>query len=209
MFFPPGMSGRHENPFYGRDKPPHICVDNSSWPPIGDRVVVRIVARVRMPGPVIRIRSISTILVLAYLAATIGFPISDRPIKTAEDFPCRDHACGCLNADMCRTQCCCFKPTPTKSCCSKGRRAECDDSAVCEAGEAPSDQIVGLVIAPLSCQGKTSHWVAVSCDLGLAFAIRVPAPVSGSRRKIPFNDFIPVTNSILPEVPPPRAARLS
>lgn len=165
--------------------------------------------RVRMPGPVIRIRSISTILVLAYLAATIGFPISDRPIKTAEDFPCRDHACGCLNADMCRTQCCCFKPTPTKSCCSKGRRAECDDSAVCEAGEAPSDQIVGLVIAPLSCQGKTSHWVAVSCDLGLAFAIRVPAPVSGSRRKIPFNDFIPVTNSILPEVPPPRAARLS
>jgi hypothetical protein len=53
----------------------------------------------------------AAVALFAYLAAAIGFPLpatfashKDR----SEPFPCRDHACGCQNAEECWSGCCCF-----------------------------------------------------------------------------------------------------
>lgn len=48
-------------------------------------------------------------VVLAYLAAMIGFPMPASARKiSSEPFPCQNHSCGCMNAEQCRHSCCCF-----------------------------------------------------------------------------------------------------
>lgn len=157
-----------------------------------------------MLGLVIRNRIISAILVPAFLAATIGFPIPEWPAKSGKDFPCKDHACGCFNAEMCRTQCCCFKPAAEKSCCTKSeddRKAEVG----CDEGEASANRLAGTVIAPLTCKGATSHWIAVSFSFGLRSIEVIPTPSPGKECKAPVGDRVPPDATLLPDVPPPRA----
>jgi hypothetical protein len=45
----------------------------------------------------------------AVAIATLGIPLPVPAIKDiAEAFPCMDCGCGCVNADMCWRQCCCY-----------------------------------------------------------------------------------------------------
>ncbi len=57
----------------------------------------------------VRLTALLTALVM--LVASVGIP-APAPVvrKPGPYFPCRDHACGCLTPEMCRTACCCFKP---------------------------------------------------------------------------------------------------
>jgi hypothetical protein len=57
-------------------------------------------------------RRLCTGLVLgAYLATALGFPLSISPRKeSSQPFPCQDHPCGCRTAEACWRQCCCFSP---------------------------------------------------------------------------------------------------
>jgi hypothetical protein len=58
-----------------------------------------------------RRRLVSGVALVAYLLATVGFPL---PMPANQDtrtpFPCQGHACGCLSAEQCWQNCCCFSP---------------------------------------------------------------------------------------------------
>src|SRR5262245_40642907 len=46
---------------------------------------------------------------VAYLAAVLGFPVLQPSRKAGGlPFPCQDHPCGCMTADDCWANCCCF-----------------------------------------------------------------------------------------------------
>ncbi len=49
---------------------------------------------------------------LAYLAASLGFPLPApaRHKPGGQPFPCQDHPCGCQSAEQCWTHCCCLTP---------------------------------------------------------------------------------------------------
>jgi hypothetical protein len=90
-------------------------------------------------------RIISCILLMAWLRARVGVPGPGEAMQqeaSGEDFPCRGHGCGCRNAEMCRTACCCAKAEPVAhSCCSEGPKAN---------AERPQRETVFQV---LKCQG--------------------------------------------------------
>jgi hypothetical protein len=50
---------------------------------------------------------------LAYLAASLGFPLP-APARhhkaDGQPFPCQDNPCGCQTAEQCWTHCCCLTP---------------------------------------------------------------------------------------------------
>lgn len=53
--------------------------------------------------------AVATALVVSLLASAIGVRIPVRVAKESDrPFPCEFHNCGCLSADQCRNNCCCF-----------------------------------------------------------------------------------------------------
>lgn len=54
---------------------------------------------------------VAVLALLCVLLGTIGFPIV-RPKNTVGEtpFPCQHHACGCVSAEACWKNCCCFTP---------------------------------------------------------------------------------------------------
>jgi hypothetical protein len=91
-------------------------------------------------------RSTALATSILVLLGTTGIPLPMGLPVVDEDFPCRNHACGCLDAEMCRTKCCCFKPKVVKKpCCLRpGKPSEQDQPA-----------IPGLLIGALQCKGTT------------------------------------------------------
>ena len=157
-------------------------------------------------------RIISSVALLAFLTATVGIPLpqvdSGRSTKHAdEDYPCRDHACGCLNAAMCRTQCCCFpKPSaPVSTCCSRRAKTRSPDAAVPAKDRRP----VGLAINALGCRSGYSLWTALT----VVFPSPAPAQewsVSPSiARLAPLREHIASQSSPDPDTPPPRILPLN
>jgi hypothetical protein len=54
-------------------------------------------------------RLLAGLALLAYCAATFGFPLPPRnPKDTSQPFPCQDHLCGCQSAEQCWRGCCCL-----------------------------------------------------------------------------------------------------
>jgi hypothetical protein len=47
---------------------------------------------------------------LGYMAAVVGYPLPAVVQKSGAPFPCQHHACGCVNAEQCWRDCCCFTP---------------------------------------------------------------------------------------------------
>src|SRR6202041_2332701 len=47
---------------------------------------------------------------LAYLAASIGFPLPAGSLtkSAGQPFPCQHHHCACQNAEQCWSSCCCY-----------------------------------------------------------------------------------------------------
>lgn len=149
------------------------------------------------------------ILCVVFACAVIGIPIPVSPqgmLVSDEDFPCRDHNCGCLNAEMCRTSCCCAIPSVdaeiAESCC-KGGSEDCSDApGACE--EASDSDAQVAVIRALSCRGLTLDWVMVGVVLEDAADIRLPAPApAGCHPKS--NDKVPQPPIADVPYPPPRA----
>jgi hypothetical protein len=49
-----------------------------------------------------------SLLLCAFLGATIGFPVWVRPAKDrSSPFPCQNRVCGCMDATACWARCCC------------------------------------------------------------------------------------------------------
>jgi hypothetical protein len=59
--------------------------------------------------PAARSRLVVSVLIVAYLASAIGFPVPHfEPAKiVGRPFACQGRGCGCLTAEDCRRACCC------------------------------------------------------------------------------------------------------
>jgi hypothetical protein len=60
----------------------------------------------------LRHRLCVAVSLLAYLAASLGFPLPApaRHKSGRQPFPCQDNPCGCQTAEECWTHCCCLTP---------------------------------------------------------------------------------------------------
>lgn len=141
-------------------------------------------------------RVTALITLLAVFAAGTGAPMPGQFNQADEDFPCRDHACGCVNAEICRTACCCFKPAK-RTCCSAEAKPH-EDAPV----KAPSG---GLLIGALNCKGVTGVWVALGL---LVYPPDVSTPAHRDVRTFDLalsGEFLFSQWDFGPTPPPPRA----
>lgn len=86
------------------------------------------------------------------LLVTTGIPLPAGHAKTDEEFPCRNHGCGCRSAEMCRKHCCCFKHKSAHKSphgCPMGKHATADDRNKREQSRTSG----GLIISALECKG--------------------------------------------------------
>ena len=162
----------------------------------------------------------------AYVLASTGVPIPEFVKKGHEDFPCRYHSCGCLNAEMCRTHCACFKHRDTAhdriltrkagvalrphSCCSRQRPRRRIPNATrrsrLERRSAPPDTNSGVaILTPLGCRALTTYWVV------LGWSPLPTAVARGFSVPDPGHEFVSMMNALSPQasctppLPPPRA----
>jgi len=153
----------------------------------------------------IRRRAIAGLTLLAFVAASVGFPIPEfrtiAQINDDEDFPCKGHNCGCHDAVSCREHCCCGfrvvkkgEEPPAHSCCAED---EAD-------GPDHTDGGVTLAISSLGCRGVSTIYIA----LGVVLPVTSPIAISGlvpSQMQIALINDRADSFSIDPAVPPPRA----
>jgi hypothetical protein len=54
-------------------------------------------------------RLVTGLVLVGYLAASLGLPLPARAQKIVDQpFPCQDNPCGCQTAEQCWTACCCY-----------------------------------------------------------------------------------------------------
>lgn len=53
-------------------------------------------------------RACAAVALVAYLVATIGFPVPAAAKGSGVPFPCQNHPCGCRSAEQCWRSCCCL-----------------------------------------------------------------------------------------------------
>lgn len=91
---------------------------------------------------------------------TISDSISRPQISQDQSFPCKGHACGCITAEICRSNCCCFGFSHCQS----------NRSPAVESEHSNANIGFRLVMKSASCSGrdivslamKTMFWVAES-----------------------------------------------
>lgn len=138
----------------------------------------------------------AAVTVLALAGVVIGLP-APMPVNKHSDepFPCQHHACGCLDAEMCRTHCGCFKPA-VKSCCAARSTAA--------AKPADGSPALGATLRATTCSG--THHILVA----LAIPLVNPSVVAWTTRpeagaSSPVIDLIcPKALAPAPAAPPPR-----
>ncbi|MEZ6084694.1 MAG: hypothetical protein R3E58_12375 [Phycisphaerae bacterium] len=151
----------------------------------------------------VRIRQLtSTMTILALLLAIIGFPLPPQVPDSDEDFPCKDHGCGCTNALMCKTACCCAPPAPKLSLKTQAPTGGCCSTKSPKKTATPKS---GWVFQSQSCQGIAVIWTAMgiiapptaeSCDLILTRHVVC---------QIPADDRLGPITPLTLEPPPPRS----
>lgn len=111
---------------------------------------------------------ITCFILIAFTGAGIGIPLPTSSFllrKADEPFPCRYHDCGCLDAETCRTHCCCWKPAVPACCAAKHPPVASNDSRSADHDERHG----GAILRALDCKGVTIWGIAVS---------QSPAPLS-------------------------------
>jgi hypothetical protein len=167
-------------------------------------------------------RLVVGLAVIAYLAATVGFPL---PASSGKDrsipYPCMDHACGCQSAIQCWTSCCCFtaeerfawarnrgieppdfaeRPAPS---CDRETHCACKEDHEHHEDSAParSHWVIGL--AAMTCNGLSASWIASG-------AVTAPPPPVHWTPQLPLVGELFLTDPgfpnlrFSPPVPPPR-----
>jgi len=146
-------------------------------------------------------RICSAVTAAAVAGALVGLP-APAPVNkpSTEAFPCQHHACGCMDAEMCRTHCCCFKPK-VKSCCSARKAAEQGDD---ERGDDDADSR-GAGIQAASCAGVNYVVVAMSIPVvkDTWHVQSIGAELCGVIS--PLSLALPNSRDLPPALPPPRA----
>lgn len=127
--------------------------------------------------------------------------------KANEPFPCRFHHCGCLDAEMCRTACGCFKKSPVQAdadlppCCATA--AVEVESACC----GPDDSQDGYVPAVRrhSCHGS-AETLAVAPPTELRWDGAALQPVRDAGAAVLRPCMLPESQPLDVPSPPPRRA---
>lgn len=151
-------------------------------------------------------RRISTILFTGmFLTATIGLPGGTIFAPAgSEDFPCRGHGCGCVSAEMCRTNCCCVKkvaPTKTGKSCCRTKLARSDSEPGLTTPEKPAS---AANLTPIQCKGQSVHWVALSVPVHESQLSHLLPPLEQQGLiSATYDDMIAQTDR-QPTIPPPR-----
>lgn len=115
-------------------------------------------------------------LILTILVASMGLGIAapDRDagnVASGEWFPCRNHGCGCVSAEMCRNHCCCFKPEkpkpapptkPPRPCCATQEVEQTPKPKQPQEQNTDANDGVMMVIRSAACHGR---------DLTLVFVV--------------------------------------
>jgi hypothetical protein len=150
------------------------------------------------------------------MAAVTGIPVPmPRPVPALsdEDFPCRNHACGCLSAAMCRTACCCEKsvavvvreptPEPEHSCC-QAKTSEAEPPPK-NASEPTAPEGVPVLTA-LSCQGIWMVTLTAAPVLSpVDNQVVIAGPTSLAGELLTALETLPPGTCLDVPVPPPRA----
>lgn len=150
----------------------------------------------------LRIRQLSSaITIMAFLLAIVGFPLPQSIPGGDEDFPCKDHGCGCTTALMCRTACCCAKPAvktkietakPAGGCCSTKH----DNRQ-----KAPKSR---WAIQAASCQGLSATWSGLGLIVPPEFNPTGLILVRHIVSQLPTDHHLIPLATLLIEPPPPR-----
>jgi hypothetical protein len=138
----------------------------------------------------------------AIAALSVRLPLP-RPVEKVsdEDFPCKYHACGCVDAEMCRTRCCCFKPKTTgaergqASCCSRRAPSPADPARTprpaIQSPECAGVNYVLLAHGAVLSQPEATGLVRLTLDPGDRLTLAGSTP--------------PDDRALTPPHPPPRA----
>jgi len=149
---------------------------------------------------VVRTKFTASILLLAFVAASIGFPMPSFVPRGDADFPCRGHNCGCDSAEMCRTNCCCFPAFSQKkqsSCCGSSS----DDA--CDSGDDDVDLSLTVVIGALKCRGEAGKWLSLPPTLTTSLDLTFEkTPTTELHSHVVAK--VPINRDLQPEPPPPR-----
>ena len=170
------------------------------------------------------------LILLGYLAATIGLPVPVQDHKDASaPFPCRDNPCGCQSAEQCWTSCCCYtveehwywarahgvEPPayavrPADDGWDSRPQREQEERETCEcctkkcepkpASPNRTQWVIGA--AALRCQGGSQFGVAAPSLPPPPLVLWQPAP--GHARRLSLVDESPVSRPANPPDPPPR-----
>ena len=152
-------------------------------------------------------KTMACLLAASILPASLGLNAVPRPAPPGssdeDDYPCKGHACGCITAAICRTDCCCQPKAP--SCCGTSSHAR---PAVAMQGPAtgkPARPSAELTLRAPGCWGwdawsfeKESSWlgptpVVINVCVGIVAAV--------SPETLPFRSAYQA-----PAPPPPRLA---
>lgn len=141
---------------------------------------------------------------LLWIGAGAPMPPERSPVRIAADtdFPCRGHGCGCRDAEMCRTSCCCVKPRPTCCASRKAARPSADSghetAAETTRGGAP-------VLTALKCKD-----VSLALAGGFVFPPVTPVasivPARSAERLHPVATSVPASRTLAPAENPPEAS---
>ena len=165
-------------------------------------------------------RAVTLSLLSIYVIATLGVPLPVAPQKaTDQPFPCQGHACGCLSAAACWSDCCCSSRadklawarkhgvTPPQEFLAKATTCEaCSKQKTCCAAlrHAPPTRLTTLLmISAAKCRGLHFDFSTGGVTIVAQPVSVLPSPVIGWQEVVwgmPASKDAP-----LPLVPPPQA----
>lgn len=154
------------------------------------------------------------------LVLTFDLHLEPLPASAAsDDWPCRDHQCGCSSPEACRTNCCCFPIEPIQKIVTLTKQSQLP---ACHPPQEPthavklvadattpaedrSDQ-AGLSLRSTTCAG-TFAWLLVICRIGWIPAgdsLDLIEPI-GELRKFSVDTSTLISRTIELDPPPPRS----
>lgn len=138
----------------------------------------------------VRFRLAACVTVVAYILAFAGAELAARVAPAQEtvvvaDFPCANHTCACVDAEQCRTSCCCFPKSRETASCHAGADTV-REAQPQPAREPASDALsVSLAAAP-HCDGSTpdgNHVAAAHVTVHLP-SLRLLRPFSPASARL-------------------------
>ena len=170
----------------------------------------------------------------AYLVAAFGFLPSPAFVRDAlnlvgaDRFPCESHACGCMDAESCLSDCCCYSPSEVRAWAESNNldpvawtrldslladaSADADDDcsmcSLTEPNEPNEPESIDLpAVSALECQ-QVGQWLLIATPIASkptpVSAIDAMKPPQSQRRMVSWP--LPERRTLDIPAPPPRSA---